>query len=317
MARTLRVLCALLLLTAPLGGAQLPDAFFGHFGGTRTRELGVRWSVGVGAMLLSQYGHSWDGPPNVWNGPQDFTNFDLLETTVGYNYGSGGVQLDWPAPHGWWVLEGSATLGVTSDIITKSLQDAVHEFGRLPHVYRERVDSGDKLYGVEVVAAYWRSWPSATRGPSLDVFPTLGLMWSSYHSEVSAGVGFGFGFSWFRLQGSATHGWLYRRSSVAPALVAARLEPGYTRFQGSLALDRFRVGSLAGIIPLPGLGLTWSSGIFPNERETLVSIFVDFPGLSGSDTFRIEHVNDVVKKTINGVKDQGPTGGLRITYVRR
>ena len=311
-ARTLLILCALLSLTAPLGGVQLPDAFFGHFGASRTREKAIDWSISLGAMLLSEYGSSWDGPPNVWNAPQDYTNFDLLGTTVGYNYLSGGIQWDQPAGPGWLVFETAATLGITSDVATEWFQDGIHNFGRLPHVYRGRVDSGDALFGLELVGAYWRSW-ALSNNFDIDFFPTLGLIWSSYHREASAGIGVGVRAWMFKVQGSATKGWLYGSSSIRPALVAARLEPDYTRFEGFLTLERTKIGALSGVAPIPGVGVTWSSGIFPNEQETFISIFFDLPALIGNHSWRIEHVNDL----INGTKDQGPTGGLRITYVAR
>ena len=187
-AKALRTLCVLLAVHQPLH-AQLPDAFLAHFGATRTRELGIDWSLSLGAILLSEYGSSWDGPPNVWNSTQDFSNYDLLGTTVGYNYLSGGGQWESAAGSGWLVLEASVTLGITSDVVTKWFQDGLHDFGRLPHVYRGRVDAKDELYGLEVVGSYWRSWyfPSF----DIDVFSTLGLIWSSYHREASAGVGVG------------------------------------------------------------------------------------------------------------------------------
>ncbi len=312
LARTLLILCAVLLLAPPLE-AQLPDSFFGHFGSTRTREVGIDWSLSLGAMLVSQYGYRWEGPLNVWNSSQDFTQYDQLATTVGYNYLSGGYQWDWAAGGGWLVLESSGTFGVTSDVVTEWFQDEVHNFGRLPHVYRVPVDSLDLLLGVELAGSYWHAWQFGSNS-QFELFPTLGAIWSSYHNEASVGIGAAVGFWKVRFQGTAAYGLLFDRSSVKPPPVAARLEPDYIRFQLSGAFDRNRVSpATARTFPLPGGGITWSSGIFPQEEELLLSVFLDFPSFVPNHSVRIEHVNDL----INGNRDKGPTGGLRIVYVAR
>lgn len=312
--RVLRVVVALLACASPVR-AQLSDAFFHHFGAIQSRELGVRWSVSFGAMLMSQYGSSWDGPPGDWSGPQDFTNYDGLSSTVGYNYFTGGAQWEWLWGPGTAVLEGSATLGLTSDVLTEWFQDGVHNFLRLPHVYRVPEESGDFLAGAELTGSYWLSWYFGL--VDFQLYPTVGILTATYHREAFGGLGASLRLYWLKLQASGTTGRLFGHAALVPPVIGSLLKNSYGRAQIAVTLERSQLGALRTVLPIPGVGLTWSSGIFPNEREFLISVFLEVPSFVSNQTLRIEHTNDFVNDTPNGLKDRGPTGALRFTYVAR
>ena len=301
------VVTAAMLLAAPTGAeAQLADAFAGHFGGTRTRESAVDWSASLGVLLLTQYGSRWKPAPS-----EAITDYDQLQTTVGYNYLAGGMQRSWlTGPGGMAVVEASGSFGITSDKLTHYAQDGLHDFRRFPHVQRPAVDDGIMLYGGEVEAAYWWSWRPWVL--TLDLYPTLGGGWSSYHREVSAGIGASLGLWKIRASGGLTKGWLYGQGGIDPAAVGSRLTDGYWKWEALLAFDRTKYGALTAFIPTVGAGVSGSTGIFQSESELLMSVFFEFPAFVSNDTWRVETVNDLL-----GDKDRGPTGGLRITYVAR
>ncbi len=314
-ARTLRVLWVFsVTLAADPAAGQLPDAFARHFGASRTHEVGIRWSVGMGIMLLTQFDSRWVEGLDAYDparGPEMYDQFDDLRTTVGYNYVSLGAQRSWPnvGPGGTAVLSASITGGVTSDEYTRTGQNGLHDFRRFPHVQRATVDDGVHLYGGELEASYW--WRLHFWGIDLDLHPHLGGGWSSYHREATASAAIGVRALLFRLQGGLTGGLLYGRSGIQPAAVGTRLDDSYWSFDVSLAFDRTRYGSAAAYIPSGGFAVTRSSGIFVGQPETLLSVFFDFPSFS-NDSFRLEVVNDLLAD-----KDRGPTGGLRLTYVHR
>lgn len=314
-ARLLRSFTAMVLLAVPgqfvfptSASGQLSDAFASHFGASRVREPTPLKSAGVGIMLLTQYGSRWKDPPI---GTDTVTDYDQLGTTVGYNYLTAGVQKVLPisSPCTCSLVYGVAgMLGVTSDRLTRTGQDALHNFLRYPHVRRRAVANGDLIAGLDGDASLWRSfyWSSLT----LDLFVNAGVTEATHHGEASGGLGVGVTAWLLRVQGSVHKAWWVNRS-IVPGAVGNQLKSDYWMASGLVALDRTRYPVIGGVLPAAGVGVTWSSGLFPGEEELLMSVFLEFPGGS-NDTWRFEFVNDALKD-----KDRGPTGGLRVVYVAR
>lgn len=300
-------LVAVLILLQPIAlQAQLPDAFVSHFGASRTREKADMWSGSAGILLLSQYGSRWKDPPAF---PQDtVTDYDQLDTTVGYNYLTGGRQMSLFL--GRFTLVGSlaGTVGVTSDKLTKPGQDGIHNYMRYPHVRRGNVSSGDLMIGTDVEVGVWysRYWNPVT----VDLMANVATTMATHHGEISAGLGLGLGWWIFRAQATAEQS-LWIDQNIKPALVANRLKSSYWRWSGLVTIDRNAYRFLKDLLPAIGAGVSSSSGLFPGEKEFLLSVFLEFPA-GPNATWRFEHVNDVLKD-----KDRGPTGGLRVVYVRR
>lgn len=298
-----------LVTAAPPAEAQLADRFASHFGAARLRENGIRWSASAGLMLLSQYGSRWKD--TTVYAPGTVTDYGDLKTTVGYNYVSAGVQGNWVSGRrGIIVVETSVTMGVTSDKLSHSAQDGLHDFRRFPHVRRGDVTEGVILGGLGVEVAHWWSWfPGRLQ---FDVYPSVGMTYSTFHREVTYGVGAGFSFLVFRFQTELSIGDLFGQSSIEPSEVGDILAESYATWGASIAFDRRRFRTLSSFVPSGGIAVSRSSGIFKNRPETLMSIFLDFPSFFSNDSWRIEHVNDLL-----GNKDRGPTGGVRLTYVAR
>ncbi len=228
---------------------------------------------------------------------------------MGYNYLTLGRQMI--RPLGSFTLVGSlaGTLGVTSDYLTKPGQDGIHNYMRYPHVRRGNVSSGDLMIGADAEMGVWYSmyWSPVTVDLMASGATTL-LM--SHHGESSLGLGFGLSWWILRAQGMYQHS-VWVDQNIKPTRVANRLKSSYSRWSGLVAIDRNRYKSLKDLLPAIGGGVSYSSGLFPGEKEFLLSVFLEFPA-GPNATWRFEHVNDVLKD-----KDRGPTGGLRVVYVRR
>ena len=304
------ILVAASLLASPLSAlhAQLPDAFASHFGASRTREIGDYVSASGGLMILTQYGSRWQDPAPI--PPADpFTEYDQLKATVGYNYGTFGAQRSWTGLGSITpVVSFSGILGITSDRVTKWAQNGIHDYMRYPHVPRRTVAGNHWMWGgdAEVSAWYSHYWSLL----SLDLFADLGATYASHHKEQRAGVGMGINIWVLRIQG-AFHKSISVNNAIDPPAVKARLKSDYWMASGLVTLDRNSYLTLRDVFPTVGAGATYSTGLFPGETEFLLSVFLEFPA-GPNDSWRIEHVNDVIKD-----KDRGPTGGLRVVYVRR
>jgi hypothetical protein len=301
-----RILLVCALIACPgSASAQLPDAFAAHFGGTRRRESGPLESFELSSLLLTQYDSRWD--PDFVEVLQDF---DDLAITAGYNYIRYGRQYSNSSGPGFLVSSWSVLGGFVSDGGTQKAQNALHRFLRFPFVQRDLVASDIMLAGAQLDGGYWRDWHF--QHWSFSAFSHGTFLASTQHNDLSLGGGGLIEFWKLRAHADATFGALVWNGSVEPAEVAMRLKDGYTRVEGYLEVDRNRYGSGASYFPGIGVGLLVSTGLFPDESEKLLSVFLDLPTGRPNDTFRFEFVNDLI-----GGKDRGPTGGLRLAYVAR
>jgi hypothetical protein len=303
------VLPLFLVAARPLH-AQVADPLASHWGAARLREpTDSLWSGSANILLLSQFDSRWIDADN-----SNYIEYDHLTTTVGYNYVSIGRQRSWP--HTGWLnstptLAFSWVFGFTSDRWTKKGQDGLHDFRRYPHVKRPNPASGDVLAGMTTEASQW--WEFHLLWIDWEVYPTAAVTLGTHLEEASISLGASAEFWKVRLQGEAVQGWLLDGSShVLPSQIRGELDDAYVRYLVDFGFDRNRFGRMGRYIPAMGVNVAFSSGHFRGEEEKLLSLYFDFPSAFPSDSFRLEATNDML-----GGKDRGPTGGLRLTYVRR
>lgn len=288
---------AVLGSVASPGQAQGPlDMFGSHYGGVRTPRIAPQSWVSFSAMLLTQLDGRWDPLRNDGS----FINYDSLQTTVGYNYVTGGHQFVFnnALPRGTAItVATSAHIGWTCDeCVVRPVQDALHNFLQIPHVARQGVASTNVLAGLDVQALVWPRRGRWAVGPHAS--------FGTYHREVGATALGRIPWSpWrlgrFILMPQITVGVLGSKG-IKPRKVGDRLDAEYWSVRGTVEWAETL-----------GFSAVWSDGIFIDESELLLSGYFTAQ-LTARNWLRLEFVNDLLND-----KDRGPTGGGRVVWSYR
>ena len=293
------VACAL-TSSAPAAAQGVLDLFGSHFGEVRNPSLAPQIWGGVNFMLLTQFDQRYDPQRAAAGELYPFDQYDDLETTVGYNYGTVGAQRAFMRSFLGKPISVEASLhgGVTHDKVTRAAQDFIHDFLEDPRVYRGHVSDDEPLVGLDGRAIVWlKSW--------LGVGPHGAF--GTFHREVGATA--------TARKRTPAGGWLFAGqlrigkvfpSSIRPARVGDAMEGGYVAGQVT-----------AEWVDVIGVSLWLSEGIFRDESDFLFSAYVMVP-LGARWRFRFETVNDMFSDILGrGLRDHGPTGGVRLAFVRR
>jgi len=285
-----------------LAGQSPLDIFGSHFGGSRRPAVAKQWWASISALLLTEFdGRLVSETPLPRNPNPDFVRFDGLQTSVGYNYLTvgGNLVLSYNAESFIPVLPRntaltlavSGHLGFTLDsLFLAPGQTALHDFRGVTRNFRPNLEDNYLMIGADVEALLWPETKWLAFGAHLSV--------GTYHQEQGLTLiladRFGSAKSYLQLTG----GWV-TTSGVGPAPVAAALDDSYFSVRAGLEhTDRY------------GLGVVYSTGIFPGESEFFISLHTAVQ-LGSTTWLRIEHVNDLL-----GGKDRGPTGGARVTLAK-
>ena len=289
-----------LAYTPPLEAQSPLDIFGTHSGGSRRPAVANENWLSLTVLLLTEFDGRFEDPTmEVPSGTDPvLLRHDNLQTSAGYNYLTyGGNRIVDRNAETWIPLmphntaltvAASGHVGFTKDtLFLAQSQTALHDFRGVTHNYRPNLEDNYYLVGGDVEALLW---------PETSWFAFGGhFSWGTYHRERGLTVILSDRVGRTKSHLAYTKGWLW--TGVGPARVASALDDAYWSLRGGIEYtDRY------------GLSAGYSSGVFPDEREFLLSFFVAVQ-LSNTRWLRVEFVNDLL-----GGKDRGLTGGARIAY---
>lgn len=294
------VVVALLLAGAllPVEGQAPLDVLGTHFGAVRRPVIANQAWLAGSAMLVTEFDGRLEADVPLPGNPP-FIRHDNLDTTVGYNYVTVGGN--WVATNNLqtWVswlptptaltLAGSIHVGWTDDPwLTRRAQNALHDFRGVTRNPRDGSSDGHAIHGFDLEALVWpeRKWLAIGGHVAVG---------GGRHEEAAAKMALVFR-NFVQGHVTVTHGWI--RTSSGPPGIASKLNDTYWALTGNLQFrERY------------GVSVGYDTGLFPGEREVLISLFL---GVDVYSNWRVrgEFVNDLL-----GGKDRGPTGGGRLAIV--